>query len=118
MKYSQFRIALLTFVFGFYSVPFLTPLYDKWCEPSVNLPKVDSEAPFIVTLCPETLTQEQADNFYQEHHFYYVPQSKTINCNRGGGGGSGGRKESVELMPVSKGKIRDKRKFKKLLPTS
>lgn len=101
MKFSQFRITLLTFILGFYSVSALTPLYDKWSEPSVNLPKIESEEQIIIRVCPKPLTEEQAETFYQEHHFYYVPQSEDINCNQGGGGG-GWREETVELLPVSK----------------
>lgn len=48
MKYSQFRIALLTFTLGILSVPFLTPVYDKWCEPWVDVPQVESESPITV----------------------------------------------------------------------
>jgi hypothetical protein len=47
MKYSQFRIALLTFTIGLLSVPFLAPFYDKWSEPWVDLPKTESESPLI-----------------------------------------------------------------------
>ncbi len=68
MKYSQFRIALLTFTIGFLSVPFLTPLYDKWSDPWVDVPQVESESPLTVILSTK------------EHPF---------NMN-GGGGGSGG----------------------------
>lgn len=67
MKYSQFRIALLTFSIGLVSVPFLTPYYDKWCEPSVDVPQVESESPVTVIVSTES------------HPFK----------NWGGGGGSG-----------------------------
>jgi hypothetical protein len=81
MKYSQCRIALLTFIIGLLSVSFLTPLYDKWSEPWVDVPQVETESPLIVILSTD------------EHPF---------NMN-GGGGGSGG--ETCEDFIKSLGKL-------------
>jgi hypothetical protein len=48
MKYSQFRIAILTCILGIVSVPFFNGLYEKWSEPFVDLPQVVSDTPIIV----------------------------------------------------------------------
>ena len=53
MKYSQFRIALLTFVLGIVSVPFFNTQYHIWTEIPVDLPQVVSDAPIIVILPTE-----------------------------------------------------------------
>jgi hypothetical protein len=48
MKCSRLRTALLTFIIGFISVPILNPLYDKWSEPSVDLPQTVSASVIVV----------------------------------------------------------------------
>ncbi len=91
MKYSQFRIAILTCIFGIVSVPFLNGSYEKWSEPFVDLPQVISDTPITIRVCPEPLSKEAEEKFYREHGYIPVRQTSGINCNQGGGGGSGGR---------------------------
>lgn len=45
MKYSQFRIAILTFALSLASVSFLT---EWWSEVKIDLPQVQSDAPIFV----------------------------------------------------------------------
>jgi hypothetical protein len=104
MKCSKIRTALLTFVLGFLSVPFITGLYDKWSEPYVEMPEVVSESPIIIRVCPEPMTDEEAKEFYREHGYHFIRQTNGINCNAGGGGGSGGRDISLEESVKSRGK--------------
>jgi hypothetical protein len=50
MKYTRFRIAIITCILGIVSVPFFNGLYKKWSEPSVDFPQVVSDTPIIVIL--------------------------------------------------------------------
>jgi hypothetical protein len=70
MRYSRIRTALLTFIIGLVSVPFFNPLYDKWREPSVDVPKVLSDSKIVVDL-----------------------ETENRRFALGGGGGSGGRED-------------------------
>lgn len=84
MKYSQFRIALLTFILGVISVSFVSALYDKWGEPYIELPQVKSDTPIIVV-------------YETAHHHYNQTDTGA------GGGGSGG--QTCEEFIKSLGKL-------------
>lgn len=59
--------------------------------PVVNVPQVESETPLIIRVCPEPITQEERDKFYEIHHYDYRYKTVGINCNlRCGGSGGGG----------------------------
>lgn len=73
MKYSQIRIALLTFTLSLASVSFYNSLYEQWNGPLIELPKVEAESPIVVKICLE----------YEKPAFYNVHDS-------GGSGGCGG----------------------------
>ncbi len=87
MKYSQFRIAILTCIFGIVSVPFFNGLYEKWSEPFVDLPQVVSDTPIIVDV--ET-------------------ERKPFNMAGGGGSGVRCRKHFLEdeIIPKKRKKFR------------
>ena len=82
MKYFQIRTALLTFALGLVSIPFANFLQAKWIESSVELPKVNSDTPILVRVCPEFEKFRKKD--------------PTINCNQDGGGGGGGSGSAIE----------------------
>lgn len=52
MKCSRLRIALLTFILGVVSVSFFNSEYNIWTEIQVDVPKVESETPFICNIVP------------------------------------------------------------------
>ena len=87
MKYSQFKIAILTCIFGIVSVPFFNGLYEKWSEPFVDLPQVVSDTPIIVDV--ET-------------------ERKPFNMAGGGGSGVRCRKHFLEdkIIPKKRKKFR------------
>ncbi len=46
------------------------------------MPKVKSDTPIIIRLCPEILTNGKRNKFYQEHDGYiYFSKEKAINCS-------------------------------------
>ena len=51
MKYSQIRIALLTFTLGIASVGFFNSLYEKFNASYVELPRVNSDTPIVIKIC-------------------------------------------------------------------
>jgi hypothetical protein len=77
MKYSQIRIALLTFTLGFASVSFFDFAKTKWVESSIDLPKASSE---ILVIMPRT-------------HKQMIDSGLTTGGH--GGGGNGALNESV-----------------------
>ncbi len=52
MRYSKVRIAILTFILGIVSVPFINGQYEKWTEITVDLPQIISDTPLIVDIYP------------------------------------------------------------------
>ncbi|MGI8545680.1 MAG: hypothetical protein ACR2MD_19665 [Aridibacter sp.] len=77
MKYSQIRIALLTFTLGFASIPFFDFAQTKWIESSIDLPKAKSE---ILVIMPRTIKQMTDSGLTTGGH---------------GGGGNGALNEPV-----------------------
>jgi len=47
--YKKFRIMLLTLALGLASIPFFKMIHERWTEVRINVPQVESDAPFIVT---------------------------------------------------------------------
>lgn len=86
MNYPKIRTALLTLILGLVSVPFFTPLLDKWKEPYVELPQIESTSPLFVKRCSD----EETPKFYRKYGYIVVNKTKGINCNDDGGGGGSG----------------------------
>ncbi len=82
MKYSLFRTFLLTFIFGIAVVSFYARLTGYLNEIPINLPKVQSDTPIIIRLCPD----EKSNKGYWEGGYLYFSKEKAINCSQGGGG--------------------------------
>ncbi len=91
IRYSRFRTLLLTFTLGLAVVSIYTRLSGYSEEIPVNLPKVESDSPIIIRLCPEIIIGKKGNKFYQEDGKIYFSKEKAVNCSKGGGGGSGGR---------------------------
>lgn len=64
-------------------------LFGYLDEIPVDVPKVDSDTPIIIRLCPEFELGKRS-KFYLEHGNIYFSKEKAINCTPGGGGGGGG----------------------------
>jgi len=86
MKYPKIRTGLLTFILGVISVPVFTPVLDKWNEPDIELPQIESTSPLVVKRCFD----EETATFYRKHGYIVVNKTTGINCIDDGGGGSGG----------------------------
>ena len=82
IRYSRFRILLFTFSLGLAIVSIYARLSGYLEEISVDMPKVQSDTPIIIRLCPE-----QGKKSYQENGYTYFSKEKTVNCTQGGGGG-------------------------------
>ncbi len=87
MRYSRFRTLLFTFTFGLAIVSIYARLSGQLEEIPVNVPKVESDTPIIIRVCPEPLTREEMNKLYQGHFNKYFGRVKGINCMPGGGGG-------------------------------
>jgi hypothetical protein len=77
---------LLTFTLGLAIVSIHARLSEYLEEIPVNVPKVKSDTPIIIRLCPELSTGEKRNKFYQEDGYIYFSKEKAINCSQGGGG--------------------------------
>lgn len=82
IRYSRFRILLLTFTFGLAVVSIYARLSGYLDEVPVDVPKVQSDTPIIIRLCPE-----YGRKSYQENGYKYFSKEKAVNCSAGGGGG-------------------------------
>ena len=87
MRYSRFRTLLFTFTLSLAVVSIYARLSGYLEEIPVNLPKVESDTPIIIRLCPELPTRGKRNKFYQEHGYIYFSKEKAVNCTPGGGGG-------------------------------
>lgn len=90
IRYSQFRILLLTFTLGLAIVSIYTRLSGYLEEIPVNLPKVESDSPIIIRLCPEIIIGKKGNKFYQEDGKIYFSKEKAVNCTIGDSGAGGG----------------------------
>ncbi len=86
IRYSRFRTLLLTFTLGLAIVSIYARLSEYSEEIPVNVPKVESDTPIIIRLCPELSNGEKRNKFYQEDGYIYFSKEKAINCSQGGGG--------------------------------
>lgn len=91
IRYSRFRTLLLTFALGVAIVSIYARVSEYLEEIPVNLPKVESDTPIIIRICPERLDNGKIIKGYQENGKLYFSKEKALNCTPGGGGGSGGR---------------------------
>ncbi len=81
IKFSRFRILLLTFILGLTTVSVYTTLSGQSEEIPVDVPKVESDTPIIIRLCPdETLTNGKKSKGYWENGYLYFSKEKAINC--------------------------------------
>ncbi len=86
IKFSRFRILLLTFTLGLTAVNGYTTLSEQSEEISVDVPKVESDTPIIIRICPdETPINGQKSKGYWENGYIYFSKEKAINCSQGGG---------------------------------
>lgn len=92
IKYSRLRTFLFTFTLGLTIVSFYTRLSEYLKEIPVNMPKVESETPIIIRICPE-ISINGKGIFYQENGYIYFSKEKAINCVTEGGGGYSGRED-------------------------
>jgi hypothetical protein len=87
IQYSRFRTLLFTFTLGLAVVSIQTTLSGYLEKIPVNVPKVESDTPIIIRLCPEILTSGQIIKGYQEDGGYiYFSKEKAMNCSQAGGG--------------------------------
>lgn len=87
MRYSRFRTLLFTFTLGLAIVSIHLRLSGFLEEIPINAPKVESDTPIIIRVCPEPLTRKEMNKIYQERDSTYFSRVKGINCYPGGGGG-------------------------------
>lgn len=87
MKYSRFRTVLFTFALGLTISNIYAILSEYLKEIPVNVPKVESETPIIIRLCPEPFVYGKRNKHYQENGYIYFSKEKAINCSHGGGSG-------------------------------
>ena len=87
IKFSRFRILLLTFTLGLAVVNIYMTQSGQSEEIPVDVPKVESNTPIIIRVCPdETPTNGQKSKGYWENGYLYFSKEKAINCSQGGGG--------------------------------
>lgn len=86
IRYSRFRTLLLTFALGVAIVSIYARLSEHLEEIPVNLPKVESDTPIIIRLCPELFTNGKRNKVYEENGLRYFSKEKAVNCTPGGGG--------------------------------
>ena len=88
IKFSRFRILLLTFALGLTVFNIYTTLSERSEEIPVSMPKVESDTPIIIRICPDkTPTNGQKSKGYWENGYLYFSKEKAIDCSRGGGSG-------------------------------
>ncbi len=91
IRYSRFRTLLLTFALGVAIVSFYARVSEYLEEIPVNVPKVESDTPIIIRICPERLDNGKIIKGYQEDGYLYFSKEKGILCTQGGGSGGGYR---------------------------
>ena len=89
MKYSRLRTLLFTFALGLATVNFYASVSEYFKEIPVNLPKVETETPIIIRLCPEPFVEGKRNKQYVENGNLYFSKEKALDCTPGGGGGAG-----------------------------
>ena len=90
IRYSRFRTLLLTFALGVAIVSIYARVSEYLEEIPVNVPKVESETPIIIRICPEVLDNGKIIKGYQEDGYLYFSRDKVVNCTLKGGGGYSG----------------------------
>jgi hypothetical protein len=80
IRFSRFRTLLLTFTLGLAIVSIYVRLSENLEEIPVNVPKVESDTPIIIRLCPEIMSNGQRNKVYQENGYIYFNKEKAINC--------------------------------------
>lgn len=86
IRYSRFRILLLTFTLGIAIVSIYARLSGYLDEVPVNLPEVESNTPIIIRICPE-FPSEKRNKLYREDGHIYFSKEKAIDCFQSGGAG-------------------------------
>ena len=89
IRYSRSRTFLFTFTLGLAILSIYARLSGYIDEIPVDVPKVDSDTPIIIRLCPD-LGPAKGNKFYLENGYVYFSKEKAVNCVLGGGGASGG----------------------------
>lgn len=84
IKYSRFRIFLFTFTLGLSILNIYARLSGYLEEIPVNVPKIESDTPIIIVLCPELPAKR--NKIYEINGNMYFSKEKAINCLIGGGG--------------------------------
>jgi hypothetical protein len=79
LRYSRLRTLVFTVMLGLAAVR----VWDYFDDVYVNVPKVESDTPIIIRICPEWETGKG----YVEAGDLYFSQEKAIECTPGGGGG-------------------------------
>lgn len=87
MKHSRFRTLLFTFTLGLAIAGIYARLSGYLEEIRIDTPRIESDTPIIIRVCPEPLTREEKDRLYKKYNGKYFSKSKDINCNSGGGAG-------------------------------
>ena len=94
IRYSRSRTFLFTFTLGLAILSIYTRSAGYLDEIPVNVPKVDSDTPIIIRLCPD-LDPVGANKFYLDNGRIYFSKEKAVNCvldmGSAGGGGGGSR---------------------------
>jgi len=88
MKYSRFRTLLFTFAVGLAISNIYARLSEYLQVIPVNVPKVESNTPIIIRLCPEPFVYGKRNKHYLENGNLYFSKEKALDCTPGGGGGS------------------------------
>lgn len=88
MKCSRFRTLLFTFTLGLAIADIYERPSEYLQEIPVNVPKIQSDTPIIIRLCPELSTPVIINKFYHENGHIYFDKEKGIDCTPGGGGGA------------------------------
>jgi len=89
IRYSRSRTFLFTFTLGLAILSIYTRVSGYLDEIPIDVPKVDSDMPIIIRLCPD-LDPVKKNKFYREGDWIYFSKEKAMNCTPGGGGGASG----------------------------
>ena len=79
IRYSRSRTFLFTFTLGLAILSIYARLSGYIDEIPVDVPKVDSDTPIIIRLCPD-LGPAKGNKFYLENGYVYFSKEKAVNC--------------------------------------
>ena len=85
IRYSRTRTFLFTFTLGLAILSIYTRVSGYLDEIPIDVPKVDSDTPIIIRLCPD-LDPAKGNKFYLEDGKAYFSKEKAMNCVLDNGG--------------------------------